>query len=228
MPNMRIVTVCLPKSADINQLAATATAVLASTTAAGQASLVGHFATSVRRWGCRHLVQPFQGSAAGGRISKLDLNTMRTQARNTYWYRWQIWHQVVAGTPVAKSFWAYLNRHRANPAKYGLAQAQQDYLGQPRIQAMLVYNALPNKIMELPTAHLVALQTGAHSYAHLGWLSAVPGHAMVTTDGQYLTPASERFADVISFLNTANNHLSTLGRNGHLVALAANYFDMKK
>jgi len=80
MPNVRIVTVCLPKSADINQLAAAATAALASTTAAGQASLVGHFATSVRRWGRRHLVQPFQGSAAGGRISKLDLHTMRTQA----------------------------------------------------------------------------------------------------------------------------------------------------
>jgi hypothetical protein len=220
MPNVRIITVCLPNTADINQLATTATAALAATNAADQASLVGHFATSVRRFGRRLLVHPFGGSAAGGRIDKLDLHTMRTQARNSYWYRWQIWHQVVAGTTVAKPFWAFLNRHHANPTKYSLAQAQQDYLGQPRIQAMLVYNALPNKIMDLPTGHLEALQTGAHSYAHLGWLSAIPGHAMITTDGRYLTPATDRFTDLIAFLTTANQHLAALGTDGHLVALA--------
>jgi hypothetical protein len=220
VPNVRIITVCLPKTADVEHLATTATHTLATVRAADQASLAGHFATSVRRFGRRLLVQPFQGSAAGGRIDKLDLNTMRTQARNTYWWRWQIWHQVVAGTPIAKPFWVLASRHRANPTKYSLQQAQHDYLGQPRIQAMLIYNALPTKLTDLPTNHLEALQTGAHSYAHLGWLSAVPGHAMVTTDGTYLTPASDRFADIIAFLTTANNHLTSLGTTGHLVALA--------
>jgi hypothetical protein len=220
MPNVRIVTVCLPKTTDVEQLAAIATATLASMKTAGRACLVGHFATSVGRLGRRHLVQPVKGSAAGGRIGKLDLHTMRTQARAAYWYRWQIWHQVVAGTPVAKPYWTFRARHRVNATKYSLAQAQQDYLAQPRIQAMGVYNALPNKIIYLPTSHLEGLQAGAHSYAHLGWLSAVPGHAMVTADGQYLAPASDRLADVITFLTTANNYLSTVGTDGHLVALA--------
>jgi len=220
MPNVRIVTVCLPKTADLQHLSTTATAALVPTTAADQASLVGHFATSVRRWSRRHLVQPFQGSAAGGRIDKLDLTTMRTQARNAYWYRWQIWHRVVAGTPIAKPWHAFLARHRANTTKYSLQQAQHDYLAQPRVQAMNVYNALPNKLTDLPTSHLEAFQSGAHSYAHLGWLSAVPGHAMVTTDGRYLTPISDRFADVIDFLTQANHHLTNLGTSGHLVALA--------
>jgi hypothetical protein len=214
-----VVIVCLPKAIPTDQLTNTALARLGSTplTTSGPA---GHFPISTRlRRGS--LVQPWHDTAAGGPIRLLDLDTMRTAARNAHWYRWHIWQRVVEGTQAAQPFWHFADRRRAEPAKHSLAKAQQHYLAQPRVAAMRTYNALPNKIMALPTSHLEAFQAGAHAYAHVGLLSAVPAHGMLTLDGRYLATSSGRLADQLSYLDSAQAQLTTLSSRDHLVALAA-------
>lgn len=218
MPDTAVVIVCLPKGIPTDQLAATATTRLGSTplTSTGPA---GHFPISTRlRRGS--LVQPWHDTAAGGPIRLLDLDAMRTAARNAYWQRWHIWQRVVDGARPAQPYWHFADRHRAEPAKYSLDKAQQHYLAQPRVAAMRTYNALPNKIMVVPTSHLEAFQAGAHAYAHLGLLSAVPADGLLTLDGRYLAHTSGRLADQLSYLDSAQRHLSTLGFRDHLVALA--------
>jgi hypothetical protein len=43
---------------------------------------------------------------------------------------------------------------------------------------------------------------------------------MLTLDGRYLTAASGRLADQLSYLDSAQGHLATLGLRDYLVALA--------
>ena len=74
--------------------------------------------------------------------------------------------------------------------------------------------------MALPTSHLEAFQAGAHAYAHLGLLSAVPADGMLTLDGRYLAATSGRLADQLSYLDSAQGHLAALSSRDYLVALA--------
>jgi hypothetical protein len=218
--NTAVVVVCLPQATPTDQLATTAIARLESSTPLTNGSPAGHFPVTTRlRRAC--LVQPWHNTAAGGPIRLLDLDTMRKTAHDVYWHRWHIWQQVAAGTRPAQPYWHFADRHHAEPAKYALDKAQQHYLAQPRIAAMRTYNALPNKILTLPTSHLEAFQASAHTYAHLGWLSAVPADGMITLDGRCLATTSGRLADRLSYLDSAQAHLSALGSRDHLVALAA-------
>jgi hypothetical protein len=219
VPNTAVVIVCLPKATPTDQLATTAIARLASSTPLTNASPAGHFPVTIRlRRGS--LVQPWHDTAAGGPVRLLDLDAMRASARNAYWYRWHIWQQVAAGARPAQPYWHFADRHHAEPARYSLDKAQCQYLAQPTVAAMRTYNALPNKILALPTSHLEAFQAGAHAYAHLGWLSAVPADGMLTLDGHYLAAGSGRLADQLSYLDIAQDHLTGLGSRDHLVALA--------
>ncbi|MET7403881.1 hypothetical protein ABZS66_61490, partial [Dactylosporangium sp. NPDC005572] len=128
------------------------------------------------------------------------------------------WHQVVAGTRPAQPYWTFLDRHLANPRTYPLATAQAQYLAQPRVASMLTYNALPNKVMALPTSHLEAFQTGLQGYSYYGWLCAVPGDAVVCLDGTYLAADNDRHATQIAYLAEANRHITALAGPDNLVA----------
>jgi hypothetical protein len=70
------------------------------------------------------------------------------------------------------------------------------------------------------TDDLEAFQAGAHAYAHLGLLAAVPATGMLTLDGRYLAATSSRLADRLSYLDSAQAGLTTLHPRDHLVALA--------
>ena len=219
MPHTAVVIVCLPKATPTDQLAATAITRLGSITALANASLAGHFPVNTRlRRGS--LVQPWHDTAAGGPVRLLDLDAMRAAARNVSWYRWHVWQRVVDGTRPAQPYWNFLDRHRDDPARYSLTNAQRHYLAQPRVAAMRTYNALPKKIMVLPTSQLEAFQAGAHAYAHLGLLAAVPATGMLTLDGRYLAATSGRLADRLSYLDSAQVELTKLHPRDHLVALA--------
>jgi hypothetical protein len=218
MPKTFVVIVCLPQDTPTDQLAATAVARLGSTPWIS-AGIAGHFPIHTR-WRRGSLVQPWRDTAAGGPVRLLDLDTMRTTDRDACWHRWHIWQQVVAGTRPAQPYWHFTDRHRAEPDRYSLAKAQQHYLAQPRIAVMRTYNALPNKVTALPTSHLEAFQTGPHAYAHLGLLAAVPRDGVVTLDGGHLACTSGRLADQLSYLASAQRHLSSLTSRDRLVALA--------
>lgn len=216
-----LTVVCLPKDTPHRDLTRHAVDRLADATRPRRTGApAAHFPISTRLRRGR-LVQPWQGTAAGGPVGLLDLAAMRTAARNRFWYRWTVWSQVVAGTPIAHPYWTFRNRYLANPGKYPLGLAQQQYLAQPRITAMRTYNALPNKVMEVPTGHLEAFQAGGNTYAHLGWLTAVPGAAFVDVDGTYRAASGDLLADRVSFLDCANRRIAALRDGDHLVALLA-------
>ena len=217
MPNTSLTIVCLPHGTPTDQLATTAATRLAATplTSLGSA---GHFITHTR-FHRGSLLQPWQDTAAGGPVRLLDLDAMRAAAHRAYWYRWHIWNQVVAGTRPAQPYWTFLDRHRDTPEKYPIAKAQRHYLAQPRIANMLTYNALPNRIMELPTSHLEAFQTGAHGYANYGYLCAVPGNSFLCLDGTYLAATSDQYATHLAYLADANHRITTLNTRDALVAL---------
>jgi hypothetical protein len=215
-----VVVVCLPQDTPTHQLAATAIARLTALSPLTNAHTAGRF-TITSRWRQRRLLQPWQDTAAGGPIRLLDIDGMRAAARDAFWQRWHVWQQVVAGTPMARPYWQFADRHLAAPGKYPRERAQGDYLAQPRIAAMRTYNALPTKVMPLFTRELEALQAGPHTYAHLGWLSAVPADGVITLDDQYLCRQGDRLAEQLDFLQTANNAVTAMNTHDQLVAFTA-------
>jgi hypothetical protein len=216
-----LTVICLPRDTPTRDLTEHAIARLADATwERWTAAPAAHFTITTRlRRG--KLLQPWQDSAAGGPVRLLALDAMRVKARNHFWHRWNVWSQVVAGTPTAQPFWTFRNRHLLNPRKYPLTIAQQQYLAQPRITAMQTYNALPNKIMELPTGHLEAFQAGRNTYAHLGWLTALPGTAFVDIDGAFQSSSGDQLTERLQYLHDTNRHIDALRAGDYMVALLA-------
>jgi hypothetical protein len=172
----------------------------------------------------RHLIDLWRDTASGGPVRLLDLAAMRLQAHAQAATQWLIWHQVVTGTRPAQPYWAFAERHRDDPQRYPLTRAQQQYLAQPRVQAMATFNALPNRPCDLPTSALEAFQAGQHTFATLGWLTAVPADGVATTTpskpGGWLTPASGRLDDQLAYLTDANAYLDRLAPDTTVVAMA--------
>jgi hypothetical protein len=217
VPVTSLTVVCLPAGTPADQLPAAAANRVAGTPLT-MLGFAGHFIAR-HRLRRRGLLPVVRRVTAGGPISRLDFDAMRTAARDAYWMRWNIWNQVIACSRPAQPFWTFLERHHATPRSYSLDKAQRAYLAQPRIAAMRIYNALPGRVTDLPTRHLEAFQTGAHSYAHYGWLAAVAGDGMLFPDGTRLDGTDGQLAARLSYLNLANARLSALGGRDRCVAL---------
>lgn len=218
---IRTVVVCLPGETEPRSLAELAATKLRmrKLTPAG---VIPHFPTATT-WRTRKLVDSWQGLTSGGPIKLLDLASMRRNAHLAAAAQWRLWHQVVDGTRPAQPFWAFLDRHAADPNRYPLEQAQAEYQAQPRILAMNTHNALPGTVCELPTATVEAFQAGYGTYANLAWLAAVPADGVATTHGVnsgWLTCATGRLADQLAYLQAANTYIDGLSHNEQLVAMA--------
>jgi hypothetical protein len=211
----RTVVVCLPVNAEPQLLPALAHARLAT---AGYTVLgtVLRFPAPGRQ--ARKHLDVHQGYTCGGPVGLLDLDGMRRAAAAAAAQTWQHWNYIVAGTPFARPWWHFADRHRADPARYPVAQAQQDYLTQPRVMAMRAFNALHHNA--LPTGELEALQQGLNTYATLGQLAAVAADGVATLDGRVLTPTSTRLDDQLTYLHHANHHLAALSANQPITAYA--------
>ena len=172
----------------------------------------------------RHLIDMWQDTTAGGPIRLLDLTGMRLLAQAQAATQWLIWHHTVAGTKPAQPFWAFAQRHLDDPHGYPLSKAQQQYLTQPRVQAMTAFNAIPDRPCDLPTDCLEAFQAGCNTFALLAWLTAVPADGLATTTmsahGGWLTPATGRLEDQLAYLRHANAYLERLPRDTTVVAMA--------
>ena len=219
---VRTVVVCLPSDTDprlLPELAATRLRMY-GLTANGT---VQHFVAGTRR--TSKLIDCWHGVTAGGPIRLLDLAAMRRHAAAAASAQWQMWQHVTAGTRPAQPFWSFLDRHRENQDRYPLARAQSEYSSQPRVLAMNVYNAMPNRICELPTASLEVFQAGHGTYVNVATLAAVPADGLAALHGAnpsdgYLTTTSERLADQLTFLQAANAHIDGLHPNHQLAAMA--------
>ena len=218
MPDFAVMTVCLPKATPSDQIATAASALVAphGITDAGPA---GHFLTATRLRTAQ-LLQPCKGTAAGGPIRLLNLARMRHDLSQSYWRRWQLWHQIVAGSPVARPWWHFYDRHTADPKAYTFDHARHGFASQPRIARMLTYNSHPGRVTDLRLEHLDAFEAGPHAYATYGWLQAVPCHRMLTLDGQLLRPSSARHSDQLDYLRQANEHIARLAAADLLAAIA--------
>lgn len=218
MPKIDVLTVCLPKATPTGNLATAASAALAAhgITDAGPA---GHFLTSTRLRTAL-LLQPWNGTAAGGPVKLLDLARMRNDAHQKFWNRWQLWNQIVAGSPVARPWWNFYDRHIASPTSYTFDHAVQGFLNQPRVTRMRTYNSHPGRLTDLPVDHLDAFESGPQAYAAYGWLSAVPCQGMFTLDGKLLRPTSARHPDQLTYLQRANERITALAAADLLVAIA--------
>jgi len=195
------------KATPTDQLAATAITGLGSTPlrTSGPA---GHFPISTRLRRGR-LVQPWHDTAAGGPIRLLDLDAMRTARAGT--------RTGTAGTSGSVS-----SRAPGPPSRSGNSPTGTAPNGQVQASPRPSSTTWPSRgsrdaYLQRPTqqdhgvatSHLEAFQAGAHAYAHLGLLSAVPADGMLTLDGRYLAAASGRLADQLSYLDSAQGHLST-------------------
>lgn len=226
MSDVRTMTVCLPQTAVTGHLPAAVSALLA-VHGITDADPVGHFRTKTRPLAARLLrrsettclLQPDKGIAAGGPVRLLDLDGMRQDLAERFWNRWQLWQQIVAGSPEARPWWHFHDRHAADPDKYSWDAARHAFASQPQVARMLTYNAHPGRLTELPLGHLDALSAGAHAYATYGWLQAVPADTMLTTDGRLLAPVSLRYPDQLDYLRAANDHLDTVADAAVLVAV---------
>jgi len=224
--DVRTVTVCLPKTAITGHIPAAVSALLA-VHGIIDAGLAGHFRTQtrplharlLRRTDTTGLLQPDNGVATGGPVRLLDLDAMREDLAVRFWNRWQLWQQIVAGTPEPKPWWHFYDRHAADPDKYSWNAARQAFASQPRVARMLTFNAHPGRPTNLPTDQLDAFDAGPHAYCTYGWLQAVPADTMLTTDGRLLRPVSLRYADHLDFLRLANDHLAGLADGDILVAV---------
>ena len=86
---------------------------------------------------------------------------------------------------------------------------------------MNVYNAMPNRVCELPTGSLEVFQAGHGTYVNVAALAAVPADGLAALHGVgYLTTTSERLADQLTFLQAANAHIDGLHPNHPLAAMA--------
>jgi hypothetical protein len=217
---VRTVVVCLPPHTEprlLPELATTKLRMRGLTTG----GVLPHFVTRTRR--ASKLIDRWNAITSGGPIRLLDLDCMRRNAAAAAAAQWLLWQRVVAGTKPAQPFWFFADKHAADPRRYPVQRAKADYLAQPRILAMTAFNALPHRLVELPTPALEALQAGYGTYINLAWLAAVPADGLAPADGEHggwLTARSERLADQLAYLTAANTHLANLHPDVPLVAVA--------
>jgi hypothetical protein len=177
-------------------------------------------------WQLRHLIgrakavknQP--DYCAGGPARLLDLTGMRHAAGVGAGIRHQLWQQAVQGTRPAQPWVTFHTRHLSEPDKYSYEQAAADFWQQARISAMRAHNAA-NIGTPLAIDELEMLQAGAAAYQHYSAMTAICGDALLTAEGAHLAPASDAFADRVTYLEQAVRYLAGIENTGQrLVAVS--------
>ncbi|HEY3503716.1 MAG TPA: hypothetical protein VGN37_13145 [Actinocatenispora sp.] len=137
------------------------------------------------------------------------------QARAMWDYAY--WKHTVAGTPTAWSLEEL--RDRCDGKQIDEQRLHRQYEAQPRVRAMRVANMLPNLPVSREEENLPILQTSSTAYITWQVMAALPGDEVITTDGTWLFPSSDRFADRMDYLQQANGHIDRLPGSDMLVRL---------
>ncbi|GAA4201645.1 hypothetical protein [Actinocatenispora rupis] len=156
---------------------------------------------------------------AGGR--KVDLlagiSRMRAVAQDRAVWDYAYWQQVVAGTPTALTLSQIRDRrHGKNLPQDALVR---EYEMQPRVVAMRLANIDPRRQVTLDEENLPLLQTNADTYTRWQVMAAVPGDEVITLDGTFLYPRSDRFDHRMEYLQQANSHIDRLAGKDWMVQL---------
>jgi hypothetical protein len=177
-------------------------------------------------WQTRHLIgrakavknQPEY--CAGGPARLLQLTGLRHAAGVGAGIRHQLWQQAVQGTKPAQPWVTFHTRHLNEPGKYSYEQAAADFWQQARISAMRAHNAA-NAGVPLAIDELEMLQAGPTAYQHYSAMTALCGDALLTAERGQLAPASDTFADRMTYLEHAIRYLDGIENTGQrLVAVS--------
>jgi hypothetical protein len=156
---------------------------------------------------------------AGGPVRRLNLTGMRNAAGFYAGVRHQQWLHAVAGTRPARPWHEFEAQHRADPAKLSRDAARHQFLGQPRINAMRIFNEATAATIPLDPEEVEMFQAGPQAYQNYHAMRAVCGDAALTVTGQRLQPDSDCFADRITYLGQAMRLLFSLPEHQHIVAV---------
>ncbi len=172
---------------------------------------------------------------AGGLLHALDLAGMRADAAVAAHAAYDRWEATVADTPTATAWRVFADRHHAAPDRYPYAAALADFHNQARMRALRRHDdhagsapRFGNALTPSTYATVVdEYQAGRDVYvAYRTWM-AVLGYALLTADGQWLTPghlvrrpwSPVTFADRLAYAQQAATHLDGLDPQTLLVGL---------
>jgi len=173
-------------------------------------------------WTRRYLVDARKGRptpCAGGPLRQLDLVALRHAYGVGAGLRHQTFTRVVRGTRDARPWVIFVQRHLDDPDAYPMDQAEADFNNQPRVLALRTHNAVTYGAGRLEPTELEMLQAGPVAYSNYQYLTAVATDALLTPDGERMAPATDRFADRLTYLEQANRYLDTLDDDTRVVAV---------
>jgi hypothetical protein len=172
---------------------------------------------------------------AGGLLHALDLAGMRADAAAVADAAYDRWEATVAGTPTAAPWQVFADRHHADPDRYPYAAALADFHSQPRVRALRHHDTHAGSAPRFGsaltpstyTAVVDEYQAGRDVYVNYRARLAVLGYALLTSDGQWLTPGHNpggprepvTFADRLAYTERATTHLDGLDPQTLLVGL---------
>lgn len=157
---------------------------------------------------------------AGGPIRRLNLAGMRDTAGFYASLRHQQWQYAVTGTRAAKPWHEFEALHRAHPTTLPMETARTQFLAQSRINAMRIFNEANYTSAPLDPYDIEMFQAGPQAYQNYHAMRAVCGDAVLPPRGIRLQPASDSFADRITYLGAAMRLLYTLPERQHIIAIA--------
>ncbi|MFY1673955.1 hypothetical protein ACN27G_29050 [Plantactinospora sp. WMMB334] len=176
---------------------------------------------ALRIWQRRSMIDLRKGRpalCAGGPVRLLDLAGRRHAATMGAGIRHQWWQRAVQGTKPASPWPVYEARHLADPAKYPLDKAGDDFRNQPRVNAMRMHNATyPSTPLVLEELEMYQAGQAAYQQYAASWV--IVGDALLTLNGDQLVPASDRMTDRVTYLEKANRYLETLEDTQRLLAV---------
>lgn len=160
---------------------------------------------------------------------------MRSDAAVTAHAAYDRWEATVAATPTAAPWQAFTERHHADPDRYPFAAALADFHDQPRVRALRHHDAHAGSAPRFgsalaPLTYTTVVdeyQAGRNVYVTYRARMAVLGYALLTTDGQCLTPghlargpwSPVAFTDRLTHTEQATTHLDSLDPQTRLVGL---------
>ena len=159
------------------------------------------------------------GTAAGGRLGRLDLHTTKEIAWYDAMLRYEAWQLAVEGTPTAKPWPSFLARHVAAPEKYNRVTAWDEFTYQPRVLAMIVHNECGGEY-PLDVLDLELFQAGAEAYGRTSALRRICGDAFINPRGKLIRPEGAAAPARLNYLANVRRVIDELPSSQWLVALS--------
>lgn len=171
-----------------------------------------------RAWDSPKAIEP--GTCDGGPKSALDLGALREvkadEARRTY----AEFHKLVEGTPEARP-WSEFVELRDKVDGYTIDQARTEYHSQPRVQA------LRETDFRWHDDAIATFQKPERLFIEIERARAVPGYALLTTDGKWMAPGrmgwfgcgTDTESDRAGYWEVANAYIDALPDSTWLIAV---------